>query len=124
MHNAMDGLRKVATTEELYLRRGTDLGDLAGLLPGNLQSNLNKLNSMSFDELHDTMIGTVGEYAGFTSTSSIWSRGFSGSVEVVFHAPKGTAGSFVISISKFWTGEGEFLLNAGTRGKIVHLQKS
>lgn len=124
MHNAMDGLKKVATTEELYLRRGTDLGDLAGLLPGNFQSNLNKLNSMSFDELHDTMIGTVGEYAGFTSTSSIWSRGFSGSVEVVFHAPKGTAGSSIMSISKFGTGEGEFLLNAGTRVKIVDIQKS
>lgn len=124
MHNAMDGLKKIATTEELYLRRGTDLGDLAGLLPGNFQSNLNKLNSMSFDELHDTMIGTVGEYAGFTSTSSIWSRGFSGSVEVVFHAPKGTAGSSVMSISRFGTGEGEFLLNAGTRVKIVDIQKS
>lgn len=124
MHNAMDGLKKVTTTEELYLRRGTDLGDLAGLLPGNFQSNLNKLNGMSFDELHDTMIGTVGEYAGFTSTSSIWSRGFSGSVEVVFHAPKGTAGSSIMSISKFGTGEGEFLLNAGTRVKIVDIQKS
>lgn len=124
MHNAMDGLKKVATTEELYLRRGTDLGDLAGLLPGNFQSNLNKLNGMSFDELHDTMIGTVGEYAGFTSTSSIWNKGFSGRVEVVFHAPKGTAGSSVMSISKFGTGEGEFLLNAGTRVKIVDIQKS
>lgn len=124
MHNAMDGLKKVATTEELYLCRGTDLGDLAGLLPGNFQSNLNKLNEMSFGELHDTMIGTVGEYAGFTSTSSIWNKGFSGSVEVVFHAPKGTAGSSVMSISKFGTGEGEFLLNAGTKVEIVDIQKS
>lgn len=124
MHNAMDGLKKVATTEELYLRRGTDLGDLAGLLPGNFQSNLNKLYEMSFNELHDTMVGTVGKYAGFTSTSSMWSRGFSGSVEVVFHAPKGTAGSSIMSISKFGTGEGEFLLNAGTEVKIVDIQKS
>lgn len=124
MRNAMDGLKKVATTEELYLRRGTDLGDLAGLLSGDFQSNLNKLQGMSFNELRDTMVGTVGKYAGFTSTSSMWGRGFSGSVEVVFHAPKGTAGSSIMSISNFGTDEGEFLLNAGTKVEIIDIQRS
>ena len=68
--------------------------------------------------------GAVGQYGSFTSTSSIWDRGFSGDVEVVIYAPKGTSASSIMSISNFGTGEGETLLNAGTTVRCIKVEKS
>lgn len=124
MLDASDGLKAVSTREEFVLRRGTDLGDLAGLMQGDFDSNRRKLQGMSVEELNKMFAGHVGTYAGFTSTSSIWSRGFTGSVEVVMRAPVGTQGSSVMSISQFGTGEGEFLLNAGTRVRVIKVEES
>ena len=128
MLNAIDGLKTVASKEEFILRRGTDLGDLAGLMQGDFETNLVKLyqlppESMA-EKLNEMFAGHVGTYAGFTSTSSIWDRGFGGKVEVVMRAPVGTQGSSVMSISQFGTGEGEFLLNAGTRVRVVKIEES
>lgn len=124
MLNAIDGLKTVASKEEFVLRRGTDLGDLAGLMQGDFGKNRDRLEGMSVDELNNMFAGHVGTYAGFTSTSSLWDRGFSNEVEVVLRAPVGTQGSSIMSISQFGTGEGEFLLNAGTRVRVIKVEKS
>lgn len=118
---ALNGWR---TTEDLVLRRGTDLGDLAGFMSGDFSTNLSSLYGKSVKELNDMFSGTVGQYAGFTSTSSLWDRGFSGDVEMVIYAPKGTSASSIMSISQYGTAEGETLLNAGTKVRIISIEDS
>ncbi|MBO5743453.1 MAG: hypothetical protein J6R68_04140 [Clostridia bacterium] len=122
--NAKAGLSKAALDEDLVLRRGTDVGDLAGLMPGDFRDNKQLLRGMTADEMNTMLAGTIGEMHGFTSTSSIWDRGFSGDVEVIFYAPKGTEASSIMSISRFGTGEGETLLNAGTKVRVVKIEES
>lgn len=124
IEKAMKGLNSLKTTESLYLRRGTDIGDLAGLLPGSFQKNKNKLAKMSVEELNQELSGVVGTYHGFTSTSSLYDRGFVGDVEIIFHAPPGTSASSIMKISEYGTGEGETLLNAGTTVRIASIEKS
>ena len=117
-------LKKSGTEDALILRRGTDFGDLAGLIGGDFSSLKDKLESMSVTELRDNYVGLTGTYSGFTSTSSLWDRGFSEQVEMVFYAPKGTQSSSIMSISRFGTSEGETLLNAGTRVEIIGIEDS
>ena len=124
MLNAIAGLKKVASKEDLVLRRGTDLGDLAGLMQGDFVTNKSSLYGKSVEELNKMFAGHIGTYSGFTSTSSIYDRGFDGDVEVILYAPKGTQGSSVMSISEYGTGEGEFLLNAGTQVRVVKVEQS
>lgn len=124
MLNAIAGLKKVASKEDLVLRRGTDLGDLAGLMQGDFMINKSSLYGKSAEELNKMFAGHIGTYSGFTSTSSIYDRGFSGDVEVILYAPKGTQGSSVMSISEYGTGEGEFLLNAGTQVRVLKVEQS
>ena len=122
--DAINGLNKVTLDEDYVLRRGASIGDIAGLIPGNYKKNKEFLRSKTVDELNDMLAGSVVIYDSFTSTSSIWDRGFSGELETVFYAPQGTHASSIMSISQFGTGEGETLLNAGTKGKIVKIEKS
>lgn len=124
MLNAIAGLKKVASKEDLVLRRGTDLGDLAGLMQGDFMENKSSLYGKSAEELNKMFAGHIGTYSGFTSTSSIYDRGFDGDVEVILYAPKGTQGSSVMSISEYGTGEGEFLLNAGTQVRVIKVEQS
>ena len=124
IQQAQQALSKSAFTKGMVLRRGTDLGDLAGLIGGDFKANKDMLEQLSVAELNKRYSGLVGEYKGFTSTSSLWDRGFSDDVEVVFYAPKGTQGSSIMGISKFGTGEGETLLNAGTRVKVLRIEDS
>lgn len=124
MPNAIAGLKKVASKEDLVLRRGTDLGDLAGLMQGDFMTNKSSLYGKSAEELNKMFAGHIGTYSGFTSTSSIYDRGFSGDVEVILYAPKGTQGSSVMSISRYGTSEGEFLLNAGTQVRVLKVEQS
>ena len=96
---------------DMVLRRGTDVGDLAGLfMQGDFVTNMASLYGKSAEELNEMFQGQVGKYLGFTSTSSQWDRGFAGNVEVVFFAPKGTPAASIMNISRFGTGEGETLL--------------
>jgi len=123
--NAIEGLDKAKLTEDLVLRRGTDLGDLAGaFMTGDFTTNKRSLYGKSVEELNNMFAGAVGTYDSFTSTSSIWDRGFSGNVEVIMYAPKGTSASSIMSISQFGTSEGETLLNAGTIVKCTKIEKS
>ena len=124
LNNAIAGLNSTQLGKDLVLRRGTDLGDLAGFMQGNFDENKTKLANMSAEELNNMFAGSIGTYAGFTSTSSIWDRGFTGNVEMVFYAPKETHASSIMSISQFGTDEGETLLNAGTRVKILKVERS
>lgn len=106
-----DALTTQALDRDMILRRGTDVGDLAGLfMQGDFSINKAKLMGLSADELNDMFQGHIGKYLGFTSTSSQWDRGFNGDVEILFHAPKGTPAASIMDISIFGTGEGETLL--------------
>lgn len=124
IEKAKKGLSSIKTTESLYLRRGTNLGDLAGFMPGDFKDNVDKLSQLSVEELNKKFSGTVGLYSGFTSTSSLWDRGFSNPIEIIFHAPPGTSASSIMNISQFGTSEGETLLNAGTMVRIISVEES
>lgn len=124
LRNAIAGLNSTSLGKDLVLRRGTDLGDLAGFMQGNFGENISKLAKMSAEELNNMFAGSIGTYAGFTSTSSMWNSGFDGDVEMVFYAPKETRASSLMSISRYGTDEGETLLNAGTRVKILKVEGS
>lgn len=124
MKEAQAGLKSAALTQDTYLRRGTDVGDLAGFMPGDFRDNRRALQNMSVDELRSKFVGTQGTYAGFTSTSSLYDRGFSGNVEVIMHAPAGTEATSIMTVSQYGTGEGETLLNAGTKVEITGIEKS
>lgn len=124
MRDAQNGLASASTEVDYVLRRGTDLGDLAGFMPGDFWDNKNSLYGKSVDELNAMFQGKVGTYGGFTSTSSLWDRGFSGDVEMVFYAPKGTQASSVMTISQYGTAEGETLLNSGMQVIIRQVVKS
>lgn len=124
LNNARAGLANATLEKSIVVRRGTDLGDLAGFMPGDFSSNRNFLYGLSVEELNKKFAGTVGCYAGFTSTSSLWDRGFDGDVEVILTVPQGSQASSIMSISRFGTGEGETLLNAGTMVYIDRIEKS
>lgn len=122
---AKQALSKMSFDEEIYLRRGTDLGDLAGLfMTGDFSNNKYELGKLSVDELNAKFQGAVGEYAGFTSTSSLYDRGFSGDVEIIFRLPKGAEAASIMRISNYGTTEGETLLQAGTRVQCTKIEKS
>lgn len=115
IRNAHDALTTQTLDRDMVLRRGTDVGDLAGLfMQGDFRDNKNSLYGKSAEELNAMFQGQVGKYLGFTSTSSQWDRGFSGNVEIVLFAPKGTPAASIMNISQFGTGEGETLLIDGT----------
>ena len=119
------GLQKMKLDADLFVRRGTDVGDLVGLfMTGDFDENYQKLSRMSADELNIMFQGAIGEYAGFTSTSSIWDRGFSGDVEIVMHLPEGTDAQSIMRISRYGTAEGETLLNHGMRVNCELIEKS
>lgn len=124
LNNAREGLASAAMEKGIMVRRGTDLGDLAGFMPGDFRTNRNALENMSIEELNKRFAGTTGTYAGFTSTSSLYGRGFSGDVEIVAYLPPGAQASSVMSISQFGTGEGETLMNAGTNVYIDRIEES
>ena len=124
LKNAQTGLQSTQLGKSLVLRRGTDIGELAGFMPGRFTVNYNKLQGMSAEELNALFEGSVVKYAGFTSTSSIYDRGFSGDVEMLFYAPENTAASSIMSISIHGAREGETLLNADTTIKILKVEES
>lgn len=125
VHDAMEGLTRAALDEDLILRRGTDVGDLAGLfMSGDFGTNKRSLYSKTASELNEMFQGAVGKYGAFTSTSGIYDKGFSGDVEIIFYAPKGTPASSIMSISRFGTSEGETLLNAGMTVRCVKVEES
>lgn len=118
-------LNKTTLGQDLVLRRGTDVGDLAGLfMNGDFSSDKRSLYGKTAEELNAMFAGKIGEYAGFTSTSSQWDRGFSGDVEIVFMAPKDAKAASIMNISQYGTSEGETLLNAGTKVKCERIETS
>ena len=125
IENTKSALSKMKLDEGLVVRRGTDLGDLAGLfMTGDFYNNKQELKNLSAEELNAKFQGAIGQYAGFTSTSSLWERGFSGDVEVVLNLPPGTEAASIMRISRYGTSEGETLLNAGTMVKCQKIEKS
>ena len=124
LRNAREGLASAAMEKGIMVRRGTDLGDLAGFMPGDFRENKRALEGMSIEELNKRFAGTTGTYAGFTSTSSLYNRGFSGDVEIIAYLPEGSQASSIMSISQYGTSEGETLANAGTMVRIDRIEPS
>lgn len=123
--DAIKGLNNVTLDEDFVLRRGSSIGDIAGLfMQGDYRDNKSLLRSKTTEELNDMFQGAVGNYGAFTSTSSIWEKGFSGNVEYIIYAPKGTHASSIMGISQFGTSEGETLLNANTTVRCVKIEDS
>lgn len=120
-----DALTTQSLDRDMILRRGTDVGDLAGLfMQGDFGTNMASLRGKSAEELNSMFQGQVGKYLGFTSTSSQWDRGFGGNVEIVFFAPKGTPAASIMGISSFGTGEGETLLRDDLTVVCDRIEKS
>lgn len=135
--NTVKAFSKIKTKEDYALRRGTNADDIFYTFLGDNPSMKEKINSLvtsleddlfapgggvneaklqeHIDEISSLIKGQTGNFASFTSTSSSWDKGFKGDVEYVIDAPKGTAGTSIMSISNFGTGEGEFLLAPGTK---------
>lgn len=123
--NMSSGLKKMKLDLDLFVCRGTDVGDLAGLfMTGDFSENYRKLSGMSAEELNNMFQGAIGEYAGFTSTSSLWDRGFSGDVEIVMRLPEGIEAQSIMRISSYGTAEGETLLDHGMRVKCLLIEES
>lgn len=119
----VDQMNKEKTSEAMMLRRGTGRGELAGLfMQGDFRDNYHALREKSVEELNAAFKGMYGTYSGFTSTSSVYSRGFHGNVEVIFDAPEGTHGVSVLTESKYEDNEGEFLLAPGTRVECTGIE--
>lgn len=120
-----EALSNAKLDRDMILRRGTDIGDIAGLfMQGDFDTNMRSLRSKSAEELNKMFQGEAGVYAGFTSTSSQWNKGFYGDVEVIINAPKGSQAASIMKISQYGTGEGETLLNAGTKVRCDKIEES
>ena len=132
--DAVKAFSEITTKKDYALRRGTDANDIFyTFLNGNpsMREKINDLvDSVETDlfasqgesnlqehigEINSLIQGQIGSFSSFTSTSSDWDKGFNGIVEYVIDAPKGTAGTSVMSISHYGTSEGEFLLAPGTK---------
>lgn len=137
IEDTVKAFSSIKSKEDYALRRGTDANDIFyTFLSGNpyMKEKINSLVTSleddlfapgggvneaklkeHIDEISSLIKGQTGNFASFTSTSSSWGKGFTGDVEYVIDAPKGTAGTSVMSISQYGTSEGEFLLAPGTK---------
>lgn len=137
LEDAVKAFSNIKTKEDYVLRRGTDSDDIVYTFLNGDMSTRKKMQNLIYDieedlfgpggkvdeaklqehigEINSLIKGQVGSFGSFTSTSSDWSKGFSSDVEYVIDAPKGTAGTSVMTISKYGTQEGEFLLAPGTK---------
>lgn len=126
LNDATEGLNATQLGETMILRRGTDFGDIAGaFMEGSFYENKNFITDMimngKMEQLNETFGGALGLLKSFTSTSSHYDRGFSGSLEVLFFAPAETKASSIMTISMFGRGEGETLLAPNTTVKWLGL---
>lgn len=137
IEDTVKAFSSIKTKEDYALRRGTDANDIFYTFLSGNPSMKEKINSLvtsleddlfapgggvneeklqeHIDEISSLIKGQTGNFASFTSTSSSWDKGFKGDVEYVIDAPKGTAGTSIMSISHYGTSEGEFLLAPGTK---------
>lgn len=137
INDTVKAFSKIKTNEDYALRRRTNADDIFYTFLGNNPSMKEKINNLvisleddlsapgggvneeklqeHIDEISSLIKGQTGNFASFTSTSSSWDKGFKGDVEYIIDAPKGTAGTSIMSISNYGTDEGEFLLAPGTK---------
>lgn len=137
LEDAVEAFSKIKAKEDYILRRGTDSNDIVYTFLNGDKSMMKKMQNLIYDiegdlfgpggkvdeaklqehigEINSLVQGQLGNFGSFTSTSSDWGKGFNGDVEYVIDAPKGTAGTSIMSISRYGTQEGEFLLAPGTK---------
>lgn len=123
--NAATAFTKTIVQETTYLRRGTSVGELGGLFIDGAYSDASAAaKAMSVDEMNAAFAGKVGTYNSFVSTSAMYEKGFGGALEVVYCVPKGSEGASIMRVSHFGTGEGETILNAGTKVRFARAERS
>ena len=137
LEDAVEAFSKIKTKEDYVLRRGTDSNDIVYTFLNGDKSMIDKMQNLIYaveedlfghgdkvdeaklqehiGEINSLVKGQAGSFSSFTSTSSDWGKGFTKDVEYVIDAPKGTAGTSIMSISSYGTNEGEFLLAPGTK---------
>lgn len=137
LEDAVKAFSNIKAKEDYALRRGTDSNDIVYTFLNGDKSMMKRMKNLIYDveedlfgpggkvdevklqehigEINSLVQGQLGSFSSFTSTSSDWGKGFNGDVEYVIDAPKGTAGTSVMSISNYGTSEGEFLLAPGTK---------
>lgn len=121
------------TTEEIIVRRGTDMGDIAGsFMSGDFRENKNKLQNILWDEgpekaveyLNNNFTNASGVIQSMTSSSSYYDRGFDGSVEVIMKVPEGVRAMGITEVSHYKEGEGEFLIGSNMGVKFIKAEVS
>lgn len=121
------------TTEEVIVRRGTDMGDIAGsFMSGDFRENKNKLQNILWDEgpekaveyLNNNFTNASGVMQSMTSSSSYYDRGFDGSVEVIMKVPEGARAMGITEVSHYKEGEGEFLIGSNMGVKFIKAEVS
>lgn len=123
LKEAQKGIDKLRTTEPMILRRGSSLGDMAGILPGDYESNKATLAKKTIQELNDMLTGSVGTYSSFISTTPDPNGGFYRDVDYIIYAPAGTRGAMIDSLSQHAT-EDEFLVGSNTRFLVRGVEDS
>lgn len=123
LKEAQKGIDKLRTTEPMILRRGSSLGDMAGILPGDYESNKATLAKKTIQELNDMLTGSVGTYSSFISTTPDPNGGFYRDVDYIIYAPAGTRGAMIDSLSQHST-EDEFLVGSNTRFLVRGVEDS
>lgn len=124
--NNIQAFQKTIVQETTYVRRGTSLGEIGGLFADGVSYSERSAiaGRMSADEMNAAFAGKVGAYDSMVSTSAMYGKGFSGDCEIIFCVPKGSEAASVMRISNFDTGEGETILNYGTKVRFVRAERS
>lgn len=120
-----NGLKKCSLDKDIVLRRGSDYRSLKGLLGsaqgiGNVDEVIDALSNGDYSSLPANKV--IVSDKGFMSTTPYSTAGFSGNVNYVIKAPKGTEMLYVAPYSNF-SNEKEMLLNAGTSFLIEGVKK-
>lgn len=110
INNALD---KTTTTDTLYLRRG--IGDK------RLKEILKKIDG--WEEDSSKAIGADYLEPSFIATTPFKNGAYGGKHHIYFKVPPGTKGAYIKEISHA-DDELEFLMQAGTKGRIVNIKKS
>ena len=140
------GIEKATLKDDVWLRRGSDINGLAGLLEGNVisfQEAEQLLSSGDIATLRKRLIGETFQNHAFTSTGIADGAGFGGQIAYRIYAPKGTKAIYAEPQSYFGNtisgkeklyktgqaysgvgGEAEMILQRGTKFRVTDIQKN
>lgn len=118
--NAVSGLKKYQTKEDLVVRRGSSLRSVFSML-GIEQDKDHDLSWLLANA--DKLQGSVAKDPGFLSTFPYSSGGFNRQVEFRIAIPKGSPAPYIDQYSKH-RGEKELLLPPGSMHRLVGMEEA